>query len=308
MRYIGNTAMTFVAVLMVLGTLPADRAEAARCGGNNQRACRVWERIPSCNKGLTELRRPGFCTKAPPIQNVKCGALGQRPCPVTVRIPSCDKNLKEDFVRNKCVSKSSGGSVAELGKACFARLKHLGSSLVPVARCLNSSSIYDRLKAQFKQKDAGGLKRTLLSGACSGAIRKSASALRQNGLRTITLGISGELGAGVGVLSEFFLAINTDLRGNVHLYETLGYKFGKFGGGSVNAVVTAHNAPANALAGDAQSFSVSLKAIGGAGGSVGLSYEKGGRPPQCTSLSAAAGAGAEANAGSINRHTTIRLF
>lgn len=299
------------AVLILAGIavspLLATPAEAARCGGNNQRACKVWERVPSCNKGLTELRRPGFCTRPPKVQRIKCGALNQKPCPVTVRVPSCDRGLKEDFVRNQCVKKSNANSAVQLGKTCFGQLKRLTGSLIPAARCLAKRQVAGRLKPMFARKRTSDIVQTLLQGACAAEIRKSASDLRRRGLASMSLGIGGDVGFGVGAASEFFVAFDTNLKGRAYLYETLGFRVGKLVGGSVNGVVGAHVSPARSLAGDGQNFSVSLKALGGAGGSVGFSYAGEGRKPKCTSISAAAGAGAEVNAGSVGRSTTIRL-
>ena len=44
-----------VAVLAATGFFISDSAHGQRkCGAEGQRPCRVWERIPSCNKGLAE--------------------------------------------------------------------------------------------------------------------------------------------------------------------------------------------------------------------------------------------------------------
>lgn len=296
-------------ILIGLAALPflTSPAGAAKCGGNNQRACKVWQRVPSCNKGLTELRRPGYCTRAPKVQRITCGALNRKPCPVTVRIPSCDRGLKEDFVRNRCVRKTSAGSAVELGKTCFGQLKRLTGSLIPAAECLVTRGVPAKLKPMFAQRRTSDIVGTLLQGACAAQIRKTAGDLRRNGLASMSLGISGDIGLGIGAASEFFVALDTSLKGRAYLYETLGFRVGKVVGGSVNGVVTAHLAPARSLAGDGQSFSVSLKALGGAGGSVGFSYSRGDRKPGCTGISAAAGVGAEVNAGAVGRSTTIRL-
>jgi len=63
-------------------------ASAAACGALNQRACKVTERIPSCNARLVEWK--GNC-----VSKGACGSLGQRACTVGERIPSCDKGLIE---------------------------------------------------------------------------------------------------------------------------------------------------------------------------------------------------------------------
>ena len=72
-----------------------------QCGALNQRACKVTERIPSCDRGLVERR--GRC-----IRLTNCGAEGQRPCKITERIPSCDRGLVE-YVNGKCMRPVCGG-------------------------------------------------------------------------------------------------------------------------------------------------------------------------------------------------------
>src|SRR6056297_2431990 len=42
--------------------LPAE-AQAGSCGGNGQRPCKLWERVPSCNSGLVEDFAKGKCIK-----------------------------------------------------------------------------------------------------------------------------------------------------------------------------------------------------------------------------------------------------
>jgi len=64
--------------------LPAE-AQAGSCGGNGQRPCKLWERVPSCNSGLVEDFAKGKCIKVtkntPKAGNrrVVCGGQGQRP-------------------------------------------------------------------------------------------------------------------------------------------------------------------------------------------------------------------------------------
>ncbi len=82
--------------------------EAAKCGANNQRPCKIWERIPSCNKGLYEDFKKGRCL-AKTVPGRDCGRKNQRPCKVWERIPSCNKDLVEDFKKGRCVAKAVPG-------------------------------------------------------------------------------------------------------------------------------------------------------------------------------------------------------
>lgn len=97
---------SFLAAL-ALATLCASAAYAAKCGGLNQRPCTIFERIPSCNKGLVENFRINKCVRpAPPPKPQRpahCGREGQKPCTVFEYIPSCDTGLAEDFVKNVCI-------------------------------------------------------------------------------------------------------------------------------------------------------------------------------------------------------------
>ena len=76
------------------------------CGAANQRACKLWERIPSCNRGLYEDLLAGRCKKPAPPKPLACGAKNQRPCKLWERIPSCNRGLVEDFLAGKCRSRS----------------------------------------------------------------------------------------------------------------------------------------------------------------------------------------------------------
>ena len=86
--------------------LPLKSYGATACGGANQRACCVTERIPSCNSGMHEVlgcsgnctcgganpfglaKSLGRCVPNPVIS--PCGGPGQRACCVTERVPSCN--------------------------------------------------------------------------------------------------------------------------------------------------------------------------------------------------------------------------
>jgi len=83
-------------------------AEAGSCGAKNQRPCTIFERIPSCNKGLYEDFGKGRCLKpkAKPKAKPKklaCGRKNQRPCTILERIPSCNRGLYEDFGKGRCL-------------------------------------------------------------------------------------------------------------------------------------------------------------------------------------------------------------
>jgi hypothetical protein len=93
----------FVVIAVVALLLLARTAEAAACGAAGQRACTVFERIPSCDKNLVE--KSGKC------KHPACGRTGERACLVSERIPSCDDDLVESG--GKCLSSVSCGAEGE---------------------------------------------------------------------------------------------------------------------------------------------------------------------------------------------------
>lgn len=83
-------------------------AEAVSCGAKNQRPCTIFERIPSCNKGLYEDFGKGRCL-SPAVKKLTCGKKNQRPCTILERVPSCNRGLIEDFKKGRCVRKDVPG-------------------------------------------------------------------------------------------------------------------------------------------------------------------------------------------------------
>lgn len=69
------------------------------CGGNNQRACKVHERIPSCDRGLYEDLKKGTCRRPDAFA---CGGRGESPCKLWERIPSCNPGLAEYIFEGRC--------------------------------------------------------------------------------------------------------------------------------------------------------------------------------------------------------------
>ena len=102
---VAASAAAVVAIVLanlLVTAATSSTASAAACGALNQRACKVTERIPSCNARLVEWK--GNC-----VSKGACGALGQRACTVGERIPSCGKGLLEggDGICNKPVTCSN---------------------------------------------------------------------------------------------------------------------------------------------------------------------------------------------------------
>ncbi|MCC2098737.1 MAG: hypothetical protein KDJ29_17730 [Hyphomicrobiales bacterium] len=110
-----NLAAAMATMLLGFGLLAAggiNEAKAASCGALNQRPCKIFERIPSCNAGLYEDFRQGRCLSRtrpaprPVPRRVVCGGLNQRPCKIWERVPSCHGGLYEDIRRGLCLART----------------------------------------------------------------------------------------------------------------------------------------------------------------------------------------------------------
>ena len=93
----------------------------AQCGGEGQRPCNVWERVPSCNDGLVE--KNGKC-----VLNTPCGGEGQRPCKVWERVPSCNSGLMEK--NGKCALNTPCGGEGQRPCKVWERVPSCNSGLV----------------------------------------------------------------------------------------------------------------------------------------------------------------------------------
>lgn len=90
----------------LLWLLASPVAVAQNCGSEGQRACNIFERVPSCFPYLVE--SGGRCVHPP------CGREGESACTVLQRMPSCDINLAE--VSGRCVLPTPCGHLGE--RAC----------------------------------------------------------------------------------------------------------------------------------------------------------------------------------------------
>lgn len=274
------------------------------CGGINQRTCTKRERLFACNKGLE--KRNGRCITR---QVAQCGHLHQKPCKLVVGRRRCIDGLRVDLVKNRCVRQKY--SLKQIGRQCIKQYKPMAPTMARLAKCLLTPKVVRVIRPLLKKKNgklANRIKKVLLEGQCLPQINAAALAARRNGFKAISFGIGAQVGAGGGATSEVFLAMSTYLRGKPHLYEVLGWQFGWTLGGDITGVVTAHLGEPATLAGKGQTFSVGLKAVGGAGMAVGISPAVGDKPARCSYLAVNAGVGAAANVGTIGRSTSVKLF
>ncbi len=84
----------------------------AACGDQDERACTIFEHIPSCKSGLVE--RALTCRKIDSAGfPTVCGDSGERPCTVLEHIPSCKSGLVES--RGVCIGRDADGFPSNCG-------------------------------------------------------------------------------------------------------------------------------------------------------------------------------------------------
>lgn len=197
-----------------------------------------------------------------------------------------------------------GSSAADVGKRCYQDFKPMGKAMLKYRACQMVLGNFNALKKALTARNVEDAKGILAAKGCINEFNELVDTVRRKGFKSISLGVGGEVGAIIGGSGEAFIATNLDLSRST-IYGSVGAGIGSQVGGSLNGVVSTFYDHADQLSGKGKSFSVSLKALGGAGGAVGLSS---GSSPRCESFSATAGAGAEVNAGSVSTTRTFKLL
>lgn len=278
--------------------LNPDRGFCAACGGLNQATCTA---LRACEKGLQpyngRCEKPLICgqPKLPACSN----ASGRAPCidgfapdPIT---KLCEVAIVSDVKR----------SAIETAKRCYEDFKPMIRPMVNYFVCQKGLGTFNALKKTIKAKKKSEAVDILKAAACVSELNALTSTMKARGFQSFSLGVSGNVNVGVvGGSGEYFVATDLEVK-RPTLYASVGGSLLTPGAeASVNGVVTAFYGPVDQLSGGGKSFSVSAKAVGGAGAAVGLS---GGDNPRCTSFSASAGAGVAANAGTMSATQTVKL-
>lgn len=198
---------------------------------------------------------------------------------------------------------SIGKTVADIGRNCYRDFEPMGKAMLKYLGCQAGLGNVNALKQILLAKRVDDAKDILAAKACYNEFTNLVDTVRRKGFQSLSLGVSGELAAIIGGSGEAFIASNLDLSSPT-IYGSLGAGLGTQAGGSLNGVVSVFYDRADKLSGGGKSFAVSLKALGGAGGAVGLSSDS---SPRCESFSASAGGGAEVNAGSVSLTKTFKL-
>lgn len=196
-----------------------------------------------------------------------------------------------------------GKTVTQIGKRCYEDFKPMGRAMLKYGACQAGLRNFNMVKTAISKRDENAAIELINAATCQNEFKNMVSVLNSKGFRSISLGVSGDVAVIIGASGEASIASNIDLS-KPTFYGTVGAGLGTQAGVGLNGVVSAYYAKADQLSGKGKSFSVSLKAMGGAGGAVGLSS---GSSPSCESFSASAGAGAAVNAGSISSTHTFKL-
>ncbi|HVH41050.1 MAG TPA: hypothetical protein VM925_01865, partial [Labilithrix sp.] len=119
----------------------ASPASADWCGAVGERACRINERVPSCDVNLVE--QSGACFRP------ACGADGQRQCMIhertkfdpvkmaPVHVP-CDQDTKLDVIKGQCIHPPVCGREGEAACTVFVRVPSCDANLVEQAgKCVH---------------------------------------------------------------------------------------------------------------------------------------------------------------------------
>ncbi len=289
-----SVVMLTLLMLFSFEILIPKTAEAANCGGNNQRPCNIWERIPSCNKGLYEDFRAKKC-RVNKKKKLNCGALNQRPCNVWERIPSCNKGLVENLLAHRCVQ-GSGSVGSDIKRNAEAVLRDSATILSTMGGYL---ACFDKrlLEQAISKKDAAYAKK-LQNSHC---VKRMGGIAYSQGYNTLTVGISGGGSFIIGGFLDTGFAFDTKGRRNPTLYQTKAINVGiqAGGGAGVNIGLYKGSNAVDARGSDTQGFS--FEAGAGAGGGTGIWYDYNGK---LDGISVSAIVGASGKAGSYNRVTT----
>lgn len=208
--------------LLGLSLMAPAPALAANCGANNQRPCKLWEGVPSCNSGLYEDFGKGLCLrKAVPGRD--CGRAGQRPCLVVERIPSCNKGLVEDFLKNRCVRDLDAERRAlaiALAEGSAAHQRTMGQIL----GCMSDPQRRSGFDRAVQGKDLESAERIAsacvspqakasLRAAPRGLARATSRAAAEKFFNSLSIGVGMGVMIGVGTAGD--LGIVIDLNGTV---------------------------------------------------------------------------------------------
>lgn len=278
--------------------LNPDRGFCQACGGLNQATCSPPR---GCAKGLQPYN--GRCEKP-----LICGQPKLPACSASSGRAPCIEGYAPDPLTKSCelaIVSDVKRTAIDTAKRCYEEFKPMIQPMVKLYLCQKGLENFNALKKFITAKQEGDALEIVKAAACVNEMDALKSTMKSRGFQTFSLGVAGNVNAGVvGGSGEYFVATDLDLK-QPTLYASVGGSLLTPGAeASLNGVVTAYYGRVNELSGGGMSFSVSAKVIGGAGAAVGLSNDEN---PRCTSFSASAGEGVALDVGTMSATQTVKL-
>lgn len=271
--------------LFLGGPLPAN---AANCGGVNQKACPALKKGPQCNQWLAKVKK--ICRP--------CGGLHQKACPVLKKGKPCKPGLK--WKLGKCVKKVAKGNfktrILQNARRTSTRLKPLIRKIGQVIKTLNKNKTFADIRSAFKTGRPDKAARIVQR------LKKQIGkrALLKAGFRTLTLGISSNAGVGVAFARETGVAADVNERLPAKLFVSKTWSGGVQAMVGNDVVISAYSDNNNRINGK------SWAAIGsfdvGSGLGLVIYYDKKTFEPK--GLTVAIGAGSVGGGGAVGRADT----
>jgi hypothetical protein len=240
MKLTTNTAAIWFLFSVVLGTtqfVGPPLAQAASCGGLNQRACPLLKRGPQCGQWLVNVNK--FCRP--------CGGLNQRACPIIAKGPTCKPGLSRK--NNRCVKATPtvASKILNDAKRRARQLKPLINRLVALVRTISRSKI-GRIKALLKAKNPDDVRKVIES---TPDIAATYALMKRLGFNTMTVGIESSGSLGVGYARETGASLDINKRARPRLYVTNSFFGGVIANVGNDIVVSAYQAHNGQISGPA---------------------------------------------------------
>ncbi len=260
------TGMALIFVLMLAQIAMTSAAEAGSCGAVNQRACKLWERVPSCDGTLVE--KKGVCR----IRSA-CGGVNQRACKIWERVPSCNGGLIER--KGQCIKKvDTQAALKSKSKFWAGRTGSQQSALAEVYLCMQKGGRADRFASAIQRTEKRQAAR--LVSECLSRHLKSQLMRGPSGeaafFKTLTVGVGGNAVVILGGSVEGGLAIDLTGRNGPRIYTGSSFGGGSVQGGLDVIVGLSRDAMAPGVS-KGWGVSTGVKALAGAG--VGMAFDYG---------------------------------
>lgn len=287
--------------------LHKDKKKICRpCGGKNQRACPAVKKGPQCKAWLSKDKRK-ICRP--------CGHRNGKACPAVKKGPRCQKGLKPS--KGICVTKPQKASknmlkqVDALIKKNTTHIKALGQ----VRSCMRKDGRKKALKRAYKRRDSAAAQRIV--NACVTPSIKSKLSGKPRGLggnnasrgpyfKTLSIGAGAGFIIGGGVSGDAGVVISLNSPG-VRFYTNREFSYGA--GLSVGADVIVGLSRQQLQTGEDKGRAIAAagKYLAGGGVSVDFSGHKFPKFSNFDGFSVSGGAGAGAEVGTIYK-STAKVF